>query len=115
VPDRNPTNGPDFTRPWPVACLAVWSLIFASQRKIGCGLFSFWAREPHSNERFLEEVEEEIWKDELVLPPEYRVAHGHDAVAVIDPRNYRFAIPLLLLADVFCCLVRAKHLLRSPA
>jgi hypothetical protein len=73
------------------------------------------ARAPLEPKRPLEEVKQEIWKDELVFLPEYSVAHGHDAVVVIDPRNYRFAISLLLLADVFCRLVRAKYLLRARA
>ena len=63
-------------------------------------------------ERLLEEVEEEILKHEPVLAPEYCLAHGHDPIAVINPRNYRFAVSLLLLADIFCCPVCAKQLLR---
>jgi hypothetical protein len=75
--------------------------------------FFLLARAPLEAERLLEEVEEEIWKHEPFLLNEYVLAHDHEAVAVIDPRNYRIAIPPLLLADVFCCVERAKHLLRS--
>jgi hypothetical protein len=79
------------------------------------GAFFLLARAPLEAERLLEEIDEEIWKYEPVLSPEYFVPHGDDTIAVIDPRNYRIAIPLLLLADVFCCLVRPKHLLCTPA
>jgi hypothetical protein len=46
--------------------------------------FFLLARAPLEAERLLEVVEKEICKDEPVLAPEYRIAHGHDAIAVID-------------------------------
>src|SRR6185312_6351373 len=71
------------------------------------------ASAPIPAKRLLHEVEKEIWKDDPRLAPVDRIAYRDEPIAVVNERNDRIAVTLLLAPHILLGIAQTQDLMHA--